>query len=213
MEVTIEGSIGCGKSTLLSALSSAKYKVVPEPVTNWDTVLKSFYEEPRKYALSMQGLALCSFLRTGPCPSSGVTIHERSALACLHVFGELLREDGSLDEVQFGAFRQMFQAMEPHLVLPRICIYVHLDPEICWERMRNRGRVAEDVVSKDYMRRLHAKYVAFVLEGKIREEEIRFGLQNFAHSHFYKVYIVDGRESKDCIAERVIDILRTLEEK
>src|SRR6478672_8410057 len=100
MEVTVDGSIGCGKSTLLSALSGA-FEVVPEPVSSWETVLGSFYEDPKKYAVSLQSLILCSFLRPDPSRSRGITVHERSALSCLHVFGELLKEDGSMDAIQF----------------------------------------------------------------------------------------------------------------
>jgi deoxyadenosine/deoxycytidine kinase len=210
MEVTVEGSIGCGKSTLLSALRRARYEVVLEPVASWDAVFKSFYAEPKKYAALMQGLALCSFLRTGPSLARGIKLYERSAPACLHVFGELLGEDGSMDAVQMDAFRRMFESMKPHLVMPRVCIYVHLDPETCLERMRWRGRDAEEIVSEDYLRRLHARYVGFVLEGRVREEDIRFGRQEFAHSWFSEVYVLDGRESRERIAKLAMDILERL---
>lgn len=210
----MEGSIGCGKSTLLRMLSEAEeYDVVPEPVTSWQTVLRSFYEDPKKYATSMQSLVLCSFLRTGPAPVTGVKIYERSAFSCLHVFGEMLLEDGSMDAIQFGAFRQVFEAMEPNLVLPRVCIYVHLDPDACVERMRQRGRVAEDNVSVDYLRRLHEKYVGFVLEGKVREGCIRFGRQEFSHSRFSEVYVLDGRDSKEQVANKALEILGRLDKK
>lgn len=211
MDVTVDGSIGCGKSTLLAALSSA-YEVVPEPVSSWETVLRSFYEDPRRYAVSLQSLVLCSFLRTGPSPSRRITVHERSALSCLHVFGELLREDGSMDAVQFDAFRRVFELLESHLVLPRVCIYVHLDPETCLERMQRRGRAAEDDVSPAYIRKLHEKYVEYVFEKKVHEEDIRFGRQEFRHSRFAELYVLDGRESKERIAERALDILGRLNE-
>jgi hypothetical protein len=104
---------------------------------------------PEKYAASMQGLALCSFLRTVPPLARGVRVYERSALACVHVFGKLLPEDDSMDAVQMDAFRRMFESLKPHLVMPRVCIYVHLDPKTCLERMRRRGREAEEIVSED----------------------------------------------------------------
>ena len=115
-----------------------------------------------------------------------------------------------MDAVQMDAFRRMFESMKPHLVMPRVCIYVHLDPETCLERMRRRGREAEDVVSEEYLLRLHERYVGFVLEGRVREDEIKFGRQEFAHSWFSDVYVLDGRESKSRIAERAIDILGRL---
>jgi deoxyadenosine/deoxycytidine kinase len=213
MEVTVEESIGCGKSTLLRLLSEAKYDVVPEPVSRWQAVLESFYEDPKKYAASMQHLVLSSFLRTGPSRACGITVFERSAFSCLHVFGKLLREDDIMDAVQFEAFRQVFEAMEPHMVSPRVCIYVHLDPDTCAERMRRRGRVAEDDVPVDYLRKLHERYVGFVLEGKVREEDVRFGRQDFRHSRFAEVYVLDGRESQERVAEHAVSILGLLGEK
>ena len=59
--ISIEANIGAGKSTLLSRLKARGYTVVPEPIEAWtagENALQRMYEDPKRYMLTFQTLAL-----------------------------------------------------------------------------------------------------------------------------------------------------------
>ena len=199
MVVSIEGSVGCGKSTILTALHDRAYRVKLEPVEEWHDVLSHFYAEPKRYGLALQTTVLSSFIDGG----KEVDVMERSALSCRYVFGALLSEDGSMDAEQYEVFKQLYAAVQSRLVKPHACIYIYLTPEACHERMTRRGREAEGDLSLAYLKRLHAKYMDFILEGRYNEERLPFGERLTGHSMFKHLFILDGTQTREALADQV----------
>jgi deoxyadenosine/deoxycytidine kinase len=146
--IVIDGNIGSGKSTLL-ALLGKKYKVLMETFVfspdNPDTILPKFYADPAKYAMAVQLKVLMSH----------VDIVERSPLSCLRVFGRLLAEDGLINEEEQTICELL---NERYGWMPKVVFYISTDPEICYQRINNRGRDYEKEIKLSYLQQLHDKY-------------------------------------------------------
>ena len=94
--VSIEGNIGAGKTTLLNLLN---IEVIKEPVEEWQdlggaSILKRYYQDPKRWAFTFQLNALHSrqnlWNRTMKESPDSLHFSERSPLADRHIFGELM---------------------------------------------------------------------------------------------------------------------------
>lgn len=183
MEVSIEGSIGSGKSSLIDGLKRVfACAVEPEPVDQWAPLLEKFYRDPKRWGFTLQTQILTSFMSRPKC--TGLKVIERSPASCRYVFGELLHEEGNLDEIEWNVFQELYDRSREQLQVPKICIWVDAPAEVCFDRACKRGRNAETSLTLEYLCKLEAKYSQFA-----------------SGNHFDQVHRIDGRLS----AHEVLD--------
>lgn len=152
MRISVEGNIGSGKSTALAALArhDPEAAVLPEPVDEWGELLRAFYARPAEYALAFQLRVLLSF---HGAPESCVT--ERSPLACRHVFGQILANDGHMTPQQWDVFKDYHAALG---WAPDAIVYVDTPADVCLARVQARAREGEAPVDLTYLRRVEFQY-------------------------------------------------------
>lgn len=156
LKVCVEGNIGSGKSTLLQGLAAARpdARVYPEPVAQWGDLLHRYYQDPGQWGLALQLRALLSSCPAVRCEAP-MCIVERGPLSCRHVFGQLLFNDGKLAQSDWELFKRYCDALG---WTPDAIVYVQTPHDVCYERMRERGRPAESMVDPQYIRRLDFQY-------------------------------------------------------
>ena len=179
--ISIEGNIGAGKSSFLRLLQE-KYKsqdilFIQEPVDIWETVkdndkniLQMYYQDPVKYAFAFQILAFTTrlqLLKDAINTNCKVILMERSLDADHHIFAKMLADDRTLEPIEFQIYEKMVNSEKDYFV-DKI-IWLNTSVEECMKRIQKRGRVGEETISEDYLRKCdlyHRKWIgsdAFIL--------------------------------------------------
>lgn len=189
MKIAIEGNIGSGKSTVLKRLASeTKLPVFEEPVEEWKPLLSLFYKNPKRWSLTFNISVLTTFAKwkNNKFPA----IYERTPVSCKHVFTELQRTNGHITPEEADVFNQVYTNIG---WLPDIVFYVKTSPEVCFERMKQRGRECENGVSLDYLKKVDENYEKMI---KMLEKDCTV-----------TVYVVDGNKDKDVVFQTIRDTL------
>jgi len=171
--ITIEGNIGSGKSTLLEILSKKytddnKIVFLKEPVEEWEQIrdsngvsmLQKFYEDQKKYSFSFQMMAYITRLAMmkraiESNPSANIFVTERSLYTDKHVFAKMLHDMNNIEDVNYQIYITWFDTFAKDYPIESV-IYVKTDPEICYQRIKERSRVGEDEIPLTYLQKCHA---------------------------------------------------------
>ena len=155
MKIIIDGNIACGKSTLIKMIANSNDLVIPtflEDLNDWGEWLKLFYSNMDKYSFGFQMKVLKSHLDKKDIKDG---IFERSPLSCQKVFGELLFEDNHMNQLEWDLTNNFNNSYGWE---PTTIIYIKCDPEICYQRIKERNRIGEENISLEYLKRVHSKY-------------------------------------------------------
>lgn len=188
MKIAIEANIGAGKSTLLGSLAHAfpRLPIHPEPVDEWRDWLPLYYANKSRWGFSFQMQVLLSFL--SPKFESSC-IMERCAYSCRYVFGQTLYSEGCISEKEWHLFKEYYDAFGWN---PEYVIYLHTDPEVCFERVKKRARDGEGDIKLDYLKKIDFQYA------------------NLLRYFPGKVFVVDGNQSPEKVFENVVGIINGL---
>ena len=194
--VSIEGNIGAGKSTLLDALrdSNKDWVFIDEPVKDWGTfkneagesMLEVFYKDRRRWSYTFQNCALLTRYQcieeavrrhgSGPVLGGGnevqttkrrVFITERCLETDYYVFTKMLREDGSLDKLEFDLYERWFKQLKRTSTPLSGIVHVATSPEISAQRIIKRGREGEQSIDLNYLRALDKYQRAWIDSGTV----------------------------------------------
>ena len=166
--ISLEGNIGAGKSTFLEHLekqlaNNCDWVFLREPVHLWEqirsedgkTVLEKFYENPEKYAFPFQIMAYTTRYQElkrilSENPNCKGIICERSLEADKHIFAKMLHKDKLMDGVMYNIYERYFSMYEENFDLNGI-VYIHANPETCFQRVKKRSRNGEKSIALDYL--------------------------------------------------------------
>lgn len=169
-----EGNIGAGKTTLLGYIEdmckeSGKKNIVilREPVDIWatikdktgDNILENFYKNPEKYAFPFQVLAFTTRLNLlkqtiKENPSCEIVICERSLYADGNIFAKMLFDDKTMDYLSYQIYKKMYENAIEEYPLSGV-IYLSIPPELCLNRIAQRGRSGEENIPIEYLEKCH----------------------------------------------------------
>lgn len=175
--VSIEGNIGAGKSTLLNALRirHREWTFIDEPVKFWtslrntatnESLLEVFYKDRRRWSYTFQNCALLTryqmiekavedALSQGKCAAGPhVLITERCLDTDYHVFTKMLYAEGSIDTMEFQLYEMWLAELRKRATPLSAIIHVYNSPEVCKQRIIQRGRIGEEGISMDYLHAL-----------------------------------------------------------
>ena len=189
---SLEGNIGAGKSTIVDilkhkyetepakyfgALSGSKIVFMKEPVDIWtsicdsetgESILEKFYKDPKTYAFAFQVMVYNTHLEAfrkvvRENPDCVLLICERSIDAGRHIFAEMLRDDGMIDEVCFKVYQNLFDSTSSEFPLDAI-LYLDVEPETCLERIGKRSREGEGNIPLEYLERCKSYYKKWLIQ-------------------------------------------------
>ena len=179
--ITIEGNIGSGKSTLLEILSKKytddnKIVFLKEPVEEWEQIrdsngvsmLQKFYEDQKKYSFSFQMMAYITRLAMmkraiESNPNANIFVTERSLYTDKHVFAKMLHDMNNIEDVNYQIYITWFDTFAKDYPIESV-IYVKTDPEICYQRIKERSRTGEDEIPLDYLTKCHDYHEKMIVE-------------------------------------------------
>jgi len=201
MRVVIDGNIGCGKSTLIQSLKEL-YKeksitILEENVDEWKPYLTEFYKDMESNSLKFQMKVLEHHLHSGKITgesSNLISIHERSPLSCIEIFGKDLLTSGFLKEIDIQLMRSYNSKLGWN---PDVIIYLKSDTAIASSRCIERSREGEDIIPIDYLNNISELY------NELYDP-------NISNQHGYSVYIIDANNDKKAVLKEVNEIISKL---
>jgi len=165
--VVISGNIGVGKTELVKKLNetiegSIKFK---EPVKQ-NIYLEDFYRDTEKYAFIMQVYLLNARFRQHKQIQKEIEKNHNIKIMYLQdrsiyedtIFIDALLE---LDKIQLRdvkTYKDLFENMKESLKYPDVIVYLKTDPQICLERIKERGRECEKNILLEYLQKLQNHY-------------------------------------------------------
>lgn len=174
----LEGTMGAGKSTFLTLISQhLSYTTVSlEPVDNWQksvrgqSLLANFYQDPTRWAYTLETLAMNNRVKEHIMDQScnnPFKIVERSIYSGHYCFAKNGYENGFMNSVEWTAYDAWFNFLIPgRCKPPRGFIYLEVSPEVAYERIKKRNRLAEQKLSMQYLKQISEKHREFLIEKK-----------------------------------------------
>jgi deoxyadenosine/deoxycytidine kinase len=175
--ITLDGNIGAGKSTLLEAIGrnlKDAVTVIQEPVGMWmnlknaegKSLLELFYSDIPRWAYTFQNCAILTRLletkKIIKAYAAGeiktpVIITERSVLTDRHVFAEMLKSQGKLDDLEWQLYMKWFDAFAGEMPYNGI-IHLTTSASTSKTRIGIRQRAGEEGIPLEYLNDLDAAH-------------------------------------------------------
>ncbi|CAD8193991.1 unnamed protein product [Paramecium pentaurelia] len=189
--ISIEGNIGSGKSTLLK-LMQQKYPqmhYLPEPVNEWQQIngnpklnlLGSFYQDPHRWAYTMQNYAFYSRLKHWKTVmanlNESIILSERSIQADKEIFAKNGYINGLMNEMEFAIYEQFYNWLVQEVfgkqIAKQLIVYLQVNPNVCLQRMLKRSRNEEkNSISKDYLVQIHQRHEEWLINTQNQNQKV-----------------------------------------
>jgi len=163
--VLVEGNIGAGKSLFLNRFRDQPgFKVMEEPVHKWRNLnglnlLQLMYEDPVRWSLTFQTYVQLTMLEHHLETSADypVKILERSIYSARYCFVENLKKEGKMQPAEYEVLDAWFQYLTSGSnwnLGADLIVYLKTSPEIAYERLKQRNRGEEKLISLQYIKDL-----------------------------------------------------------
>jgi deoxyguanosine kinase len=158
--IVVEGPIGAGKTSLAHRLATyLNAELILENVDE-NPFLPRFYEDRRRYALSVQLFFLVSRVEQARKLSQG-ELFSPARVADFMLEKDMLFAKFILDEAEFRLYRQLYQGLKPQASAPDLVIYLQAKPSALIDRIKRRGRNYERQINENYLNDLSKAYSEF----------------------------------------------------
>lgn len=180
--VSIEGNIGVGKSTFIDIVRSKipDSESVSEPIDIWLNIrdgenlniLQAFYDDKKRWSYTFQNLAYVTRMMTIEdkikTTAKGTIFLDRSLDTDKNVFAKMLKDDGSISELESKIYDYWSCFYETHIrtTIQKNIIYLRCSPEVAHERIIKRGRVEEQNIPFEYIKSVHQYHENWLLNNK-----------------------------------------------
>ncbi|KKP35336.1 MAG: hypothetical protein UR26_C0006G0020 [candidate division TM6 bacterium GW2011_GWF2_32_72] len=172
----VEGNVGAGKSTFLKILQ--KYfavQTVFEPLYRWqhvvgdENLLDKFYKDTTRWAYTFQSYAFITRVLeqkiNAEKNTTPVQILERSVYTDRYCFAKNCFEMGTISPLEWELYQEWFSwLVDNYTTKPDGFIYLQTDPQVCFDRMKNRNRTEENAIPLDYIQKLHNKHEEWLIK-------------------------------------------------
>ena len=160
--IVIEGNIGAGKTSLCRRLSDELSASLLLENFDENPYLPLFYEQPQQYALQVE-----LFFMTERHEQMRRWIAEQAAAKSSYCVADytfakiLLFARRNLPTSDWALFERLFHALNAHLPLPDLLVYLHRPVAELLDNIRRRARAYEQNISADYLKGIERAYFDF----------------------------------------------------
>ncbi|MCE1253430.1 MAG: deoxynucleoside kinase [Anaerolineae bacterium] len=158
--VLLAGNIGSGKTTLTGKIGERLgWKTAYESVSD-NPYLPRFYADMKTWSFHLQvyflGHRAQQYLDMWN--SSDSVIVDRSIYEDAFIFARALNHMGNLDELEYQAYKRLFDLVIKSLPAPSLLVYLKAPVPVLMNRIQERARNMETGISSDYLTLLDSYY-------------------------------------------------------
>ena len=166
-------------------IPSSSYTVfLKEPVDIWEsiadafgkTILEKMYEDPAKYASIFQFLAFQTlekqFMEALENPFTELIVCERSLQSTWHVFAKMMHDDGYMNDIEYAVYERMCKKSDVMYIEPDLVVYLDVDVNTCFERVKKRNRRGEENITLEYLSRCEKYHKEMMHSGLVNIEKL-----------------------------------------
>ena len=159
--IAIEGNIGAGKTSLAKKISiDFNSKLILERFAD-NPFLPKFYEEPDRYAFTLEMSFLAERYQQITDDLSQLNIFNDSIVSDYDIFKSLIFSKITLSEDEFALYRRLFFSMYKDILKPDLYIYLNQNIDRLKENIKKRGRDYEQNIDSKYLKSINAGYLDF----------------------------------------------------
>jgi deoxyadenosine/deoxycytidine kinase len=172
MHIAVAGNIGSGKTTLTSLLAKHyKWEANYEDADD-NPYLNDFYEEMQRWSFNLQVYFLNTRFSQIMKIRNGkkTVIQDRTIFEDAYIFAPNLHAMGLMTTRDFENYSSLFKLMNTFVKAPDLLIYLRASVPTLVTQIQKRGRVYEESIRIDYLKRLNERYEAWIStyqEGKL----------------------------------------------
>ena len=159
--IAIEGNIGAGKTSLAKKISiDFNSKLILERFAD-NPFLPKFYEEPDRYAFTLEMSFLAERYQQITDDLSQLNIFNDSIVSDYDIFKSLIFSKITLSEDEFVLYRRLFFSMYKDILKPDLYIYLNQNIDRLKENIKKRGRDYEQNIDSKYLKSINSGYLDF----------------------------------------------------
>lgn len=162
--IVVEGNIGVGKTSLTQRLVEAWQ--VPALYERFleNPFLPRFYEDPKRYAFSVETAFLAERYRQMHDEFAGVDLKKSGLLADYSFYKSLIFARRNLDADEYRLFSELFGIVNSKLPQPYLFVYLKTNTQKLLDNIQKRGRDFEKHIDAAYLERIDQGYIDFMQE-------------------------------------------------
>ena len=155
--IAIEGPIGVGKTSLAERLGQVlSARVIKEPADE-NPFLPRFYEDPARYAFSVQMFFLLNRYRQQQ-ELAQQELFQQSTVADYLFDKDRIFAHLNLNDSELELYEQVYGMLNLRVVRPDLVVYLQARPKVLLERIKRRGLPYEQKLELKYLERVSAAY-------------------------------------------------------
>lgn len=185
--IAVDANIGAGKTNTCHALASAansagwNTKVLEEPTNDPRFVhfLNHYYDDLRTGKNTGGGFEMQIFMLSQRYEQhrlavelawgdKGIVVIQDRPVYGDTAFATTAMESGFMKREEYDLYSDIYRNMSRDIMPPDLFVYLRVEPEVCYNRMLDRGRDSEEGVPLDYLQRLYANYEKMIEEMRRR---------------------------------------------
>lgn len=179
--IAIEGNIGSGKTTLAHMLAEHYgAQLLLEGFEN-NAFLPRFYENPERYAFSLEMSFLAERYQQLREVLSGTSLFNTLTISDYYLSKSLIFARTNLADDEYRLFWQLFHIMFQSIPKPDLLVYLYTPVEQLRENIRKRGRPYEQGIGADYLAKIQEQYLDFLRK---HGDQLRVLLVNMEQGDF-----------------------------
>jgi len=160
--IAIEGNIGAGKTSLANMISDDfNAKLVLERFAD-NPFLPKFYEDKERYAFPLEMSFLADRYQQLSDDLAQFDLFKNFIISDYYIFKSLIFAQVTLSKDEYLLYRKMFNLIYKEITKPDLYVYLYQNTDRLLENIKNRGRVFEQNIQADYLKKIHDGYMGFI---------------------------------------------------
>lgn len=160
--IAIEGNIGAGKTSLANMISDEfNAKIVLERFAD-NPFLPKFYEDKERYAFPLEMSFLADRYQQLSDDLAQFDLFKNFIVSDYYIFKSLIFAQITLSKDEFHLYRKMFNLIYKEITKPDLYVYLYQNTDRLLENIKKRGRVYEQNIESEYLKKVHDGYKNFI---------------------------------------------------
>lgn len=190
--IAIEGTIGAGKTSLATRISEQyNARLILEQFED-NSFLPKFYEDPDKYAFSLEMSFLASRFQQLKDQLSTQDLFKAFTISDYFINKSLIFAGKTLQKDELALYSRFFSIINASLPKPDLLVYLYLDVENLKRNIIKRGRSYEQEIENNYLEKIQTGYFEYIRQ----QQDMRILIIDTNHIDF-----VENNEDYDKILE------------